>query len=172
MMHRSFAGIVVTLVACGPAAQPAEAPVADTAEPAASTAAAGGPTAPSSASEPSSEPAPRAEGAAPPRERTALVGTLSSATIFDIVMKHQELFNDCYTIGAGSSEKLIATVTVKALVGPTGVVNDVSVLKSTAKNVKLDECVVAAFRKMSFPATGSTVPITFPMKFDGVEEVH
>jgi TonB family protein len=166
--------MVVMLFACGPVAQPAEAPAADATDPPAPAAAAGVSTAQPSASAQPLEAASHADSAAPasaPRERSALVGTISSATIFDIVMKHQDLFNECYTIGAGKSEQLIATVTVKALVGPTGVVNDVSVLKSTAKNAKLDECVLGAFRKMSFPATGSTVPITFPMKFDGVEQV-
>jgi TonB family protein len=147
------------LSACASAAQPAEAPASPT-DPADSPAT----TMPSSSSD-AAAPAP------PIPERTALVGTISSATIFDLVMKNQELFNDCYTIGAGKSHQFVATVTVRASVGPTGVVNDASVIKSTAKNAKVDECVLGAFRKMSFPATGSTVPITFPMKFDGVEEV-
>ena len=86
-------------------------------------------------------------------------------------MQTQDLFNDCYTLGAGKSRQFVATVTVKATVGPTGAVNAAEVVKSTAKNKKVDACVLDAFKKMKFPAAGSTVPITFPMEFNGAEEV-
>jgi hypothetical protein len=107
----------------------------------------------------------------PTNDKSPLTGKISKQTIWDLVSKNQDLFNDCYTIGAGKSKSFTATVTVKASVGPTGIVNATQVSKSTAKNPKVDQCVADAFKKIKFPATGSTVPITFPMEFNGLEQV-
>jgi outer membrane biosynthesis protein TonB len=116
-------------------------------------------------------------GAAKPEgamaEGTALTGALTKSEIRAIVIKHSELFDKCYSIGAGKSMQFVATVTIKATIGPSGVVNETQVVKSTAKNLKVDECVADAFKKIKFPkpSNGATSVITFPMEFQGVEEV-
>lgn len=101
-------------------------------------------------------------------------GQLSQNEIRDIVTKNAELFDACYTIGAGKSQQFVATVTVKATIGPTGTVNETEIKSSTAKNKKVDTCVADAFKKIKFPAPKGAVTsvITFPMEFNGAEEVR
>jgi outer membrane biosynthesis protein TonB len=101
-------------------------------------------------------------------------GRLTQAEIRDIVLKKAELFDPCYSIGAGKSQQFAATVTIKATVGPTGVVNVAQIIKSTAKNKKVDTCVADAFKLIKFPAPqgAATSVITFPLEFSGVEEVQ
>jgi outer membrane biosynthesis protein TonB len=106
-------------------------------------------------------------------DERALTGSLSKAEIRAIVTKHAELFDECYSIGAGKSTQFVATVTIKATIGPSGVVNETKVLGSNAKNVKVDQCVADAFKKIKFPMPkdGVTSVITFPMEFQGAEQV-
>jgi hypothetical protein len=101
-------------------------------------------------------------------------GRLTQAEIRDIVLKKAELFDTCYSIGAGKSQQFVATVTIKATVGPTGVVNVAQIIKSTAKNKKVDTCVADAFKLIKFPAPrgAATSVITFPLEFSGAEEVQ
>jgi len=120
------------------------------------------------------------EGEAPKSPEAAVVseklggGQLSQNEIRDIVTKNAELFDACYTIGAGKSQQFVATVTVKATIGPTGTVNETEIKKSTAKNKKVDTCVADAFKKIKFPPPRGAVTsvITFPMEFNGAEEVR
>lgn len=107
-------------------------------------------------------------------DSTALSGKLTQKDIQAIVFKNQDLFNDCYTIGAGKGQQFVATVTVKATIGPKGTVNEALIAKSTAKNPKVDKCVADAFKKIQFPAPkdGATSVITFPMEFNGAEQVN
>jgi TonB family protein len=105
---------------------------------------------------------------------TPLGGRLSQKDIGEILSKNSALFNDCYTIGAAGGQSFTGTVTVKATLGPTGSVSDAQVIKSTAKNQKVDTCVVQAFKKIKFPTPkdGATSVITFPMEFNGVEQIR
>ena len=123
-----------------------------------------------------SAPSPDKTGATPQNaavEGQALTGSLSKAEIRNIVTKHAELFDECYSIGAGKSMQFVATVTIKATIGPSGVVNETKVLGSNAKNAKVDQCVADAFKKIKFPvpSNGATSVITFPMEFQGAEQV-
>jgi TonB family protein len=104
---------------------------------------------------------------------TPLQGKLTQQEIADILSRNAAYFNDCYTIGAGKGQEFRGTVTVKATIGPSGSVTVADVIKSTAKNAKVDACVVTAFKKIKFPAPkdGGTSVITFPMEFQGVEQV-
>jgi TonB family protein len=104
---------------------------------------------------------------------TPLSGKLSQQDIAEILSRNAAYFNDCYTIGAGKGQEFRGTVTVKATLGPSGSVSEAQVLKSTAKNAKVDACVVTAFKKIKFPPPkdGGTSVITFPMEFQGVEQV-
>lgn len=105
---------------------------------------------------------------------TPLSGRLTQKDIGEILSKNAGLFNDCYTIGANGGQSFTGTVTVQATLGPSGAVNDAKVTKSTAKNQKVDACVVNAFKKIKFPQPtgGGTSVITFPMEFSGVEQVQ
>ncbi|MCC6555621.1 MAG: TonB family protein [Polyangiaceae bacterium] len=161
-------------------------------------AAKGAPPADASAAEPPSSPlaaaeaAPRGEPEAPKQKSSAPDeggkavgaaavtsealggGQLTQQEIRDIVMKNAELFDPCYTLGAGKSQQFVATVTVKATIGPNGTVNETEIKSSTAKNKKVDACVADAFKKIKFPPPkgAATSVITFPMEFNGAEEIR
>ena len=143
---------------------PKEDPATNTKDPRGS-----GAPAPANAETPGSGAAPQSAGT----EGQALGGTLSKKEIHAIVTKHSELFDECYTIGAGKSKQFVATVTVKATIGPSGIVNEAKVVSSNAKNAKVDQCVAEAFEQIKFPPpnSGATSVISFPMEFQGLEEV-
>ncbi len=104
-----------------------------------------------------------------------LAGKLTQADIARILEKNGDVFGDCYTLGAGGKTKdFKGIVTVKATIGPSGTVNNVDVTKSTANNTKVDACVREAFKKIKFPhpRDGATSVITFPISFNGVEQVN
>jgi TonB family protein len=171
------------LLGCGAASPPAETPP-QPAEPAAKAAeAASTPAASAAAASPASAPPPAAEprsvgkatasGGGASTDAPIMTG-LTQDQILDGVQKSANLFNGCYTLGAGKSKDFRATVKVKATVGPTGVVNAAEVLSSNAKNPKVDACVLEAFKKVKFPPPkgGGTAVITFPMNFDGAQQVQ
>jgi TonB family protein len=121
-----------------------------------------------------------ADAAAAPRPSAAassmppMLTKITQDDILAAVNKNGEAFNRCYTIGAGGSKSFRAKVTVKATVGPTGSVNTVEIVSSTAKNAKVDACVVDAFKKLTFnrpEGSGATV-FTFPLNFEGLEQVQ
>ena len=104
-----------------------------------------------------------------------LSGKLTQADIARILEKNGDVFGDCYTLGAGGKTKdFKGVVTVKATIGPSGTVNNVDVTKSTANNPKVDACVREAFKKIKFPHPhdGATSVITFPISFNGVEQIN
>jgi TonB family protein len=104
-----------------------------------------------------------------------LAGKLTQDDIRRILDKNGDVFGDCYAIGAGGKLKdFKGVVTVKATIGPSGVVNQSDVTKSTTKNLKVDACVREAFKKIKFPRPhdGGTSVITFPITFNGVEQVQ
>lgn len=112
-------------------------------------------------------------GAAVVDNKDPLSGTtLSQEDIRKIIEKNGAGFDECYILGAGSRTKAFsATITVQATLGPTGAVNVVKVIKSTAKDKKVDTCVGKAFKQIKFPAPnkGGTSVITFPLSFDSQE---
>jgi TonB family protein len=120
------------------------------------------------------------EGAQQPTPGKAQAGDPSIMTkitqedILALVNKNGESFNKCYTLGAGSSKNYKAKVTVKATVSPAGSVNEVIIVSSTAKSPKVDACVVEAFKKLTFnrPAGSGATVFTFPLSFDGIEQVQ
>ena len=71
------------------------------------------------------------------------------------------------------AEQFIAKVTVKATVGPKGNVVEAQVVKSTAKNKKVDACVIEAFKKIKFPPPKDSAAsmVTFPIEFNGAAEI-
>ncbi|WP_169796742.1 AgmX/PglI C-terminal domain-containing protein [Chondromyces crocatus] len=101
-------------------------------------------------------------------------GTLTQDEIRRVVTERPELFDACYLIGAGKSRDFIATVTVRATLGPSGKVTVADVVRSTAKNKKVDTCVADAFKQLKFPSPrgATTSVITFPMEFQGAELVQ
>jgi TonB family protein len=171
------AALALAVVSCGGSTPPAEAPPAEAPEtPAATTGGADAPTSPASGGDAaaastagsSSDFAANAAAADKP-----LGGAMTPDDIRAVVEKNGELFNDCYSIGAGKGQQFTGKVTLKVTLGPTGTVNEVLVAKSTSKNPKVDQCVADGFKKIKFPApkSGATSVFTFPMEFGGAVEV-
>jgi TonB family protein len=107
--------------------------------------------------------------------REPLGGKLTQDDIRRILDKNGDVFGDCYTLGAGGKLKNFkGVVTVKATIGPKGAINQVDVIKSTANNPKVDACVRESFKKIKFPPPhdGATTVVTFPINFNGVEQVQ
>ena len=171
------AALALAVVSCGGSTPPADAPPAAAPEtPGAAGAteapAAGGDSgAAASTAEAAATPAPGSSAAAAADK--PLGGAMTQEDIRAVVEKNGELFNDCYSIGAGKGQQFTGKVTLKVTLGPTGTVNEVLVTKSTAKNPKVDQCVADGFKKIKFPApkTGATSVFTFPMEFGGAVEV-
>ena len=108
-------------------------------------------------------------------ETRPLGGKLTQDDIRRILEANGDVFGDCYTLGAGGKSKSFkGVVTVKATIGPKGAINQVDVTKSTANNAKVDACVRESFKKIKFPPPhdGATTVITFPISFNGVEQVQ
>jgi hypothetical protein len=186
MLRRIALPLVVTLVlGCGGAPQPAASPsdpgsapadgkgAVDTGAAAATTAA----TAPSAPTP--STPAEKPPGDAGSVGRVVatdapIATKITQDEILALVQKNADLFSRCYNIGVASTKGFRAKVTIKATVSPVGAVNAAEVLSSTAKNPKVDACVSDAFKKLTFTrpkGSGATV-FTFPLSFDGVEQVQ
>jgi hypothetical protein len=91
--------------------------------------------------------------------------------ILALVNKNADMFYRCYSLG--TAKNLRAKVTVKATVGPTGAVNAVEIVDSNTKSPKVDACVADGFKKLVFerPAGSGATVFTFPMSFDGMEQV-
>ena len=178
----AVAPLVLSILGCGsaaapPATTPPAEPAATSADTPASSAAADAPPAPDAA-KPQGEKQ-SAEPSAPAAPKTAAVddkplgGAMTQNEIRAHVEKHGDFFNDCYTLGAGKSQQFVAKVTLKVTLGPSGSVSEALVTNSTAKNAKVDQCVVDGFKKIKFPApkSGATSVFTFPMEFKGAVEV-
>ena len=103
-----------------------------------------------------------------------LVSTITQDAVLAQVSRSSDAFNRCYSLGAGASKTWRAKVTIKATVGPNGNVASVDVQSSTAKNRRVDACVVEAFKKLVFkrPKGSGTTTFTFPLSFDGMEQVQ
>ena len=168
--------------ASSPASTPATPP---STEPGAASPPDATPAAQATAAEPSKleakkEPEKASEGSKPGNVGSAAVdekplgGRLTQDDIRHIVEKNGDLFNDCYTIGAGKGQQFAGKVTLKVTLGPTGNVNEAQVASSTTKNAKVDRCVVDGFKKIKFPTPkdGATTVFTFPMEFKGAVEVQ
>jgi hypothetical protein len=132
--------------------------------------------APSAAAEPKAADKPAAAAPSAPAQATATDAPISTKISQDEVLamvnKNGELFNACYTLGAGKKKGYTAKVTLKATVSPLGTVNAVEIIASTAKSPKVDACVADAFKKLVFTrpkGSGATV-LTFPLSFDGIEQ--
>ncbi|MFT3766950.1 MAG: TonB family protein [Minicystis sp.] len=178
---------LVFALGCGAAPPPAAAP-----PPVEGAAATGGveskksgaPAAPGAAAPDAAAPmAPAAAASATPKSigkaavsstDAPLTSTITQDEVIHQVGKSSDHFNRCYALGAGASKSWRAKVTIKATVGPTGNVSTAEVVNSTAKNPKVDACVVEGFKKLNFPrpAGSGTTTFTFPLSFDGVEQVQ
>ena len=181
--------LAVSALACGGSAPPAAGAPAP--ESSAAGAASAAPTTEAADAKPDADKEAKKEENAPAEKKAAdgggpggtvgaasvdqkpLGGQLTQNEIRAIVEQHGEFFNDCYTLGAGKSQQFIAKVTLKVTLGPTGNVNEALVKDSTAKNPKVDQCVVDGFKKIKFPApkSGATSVFTFPMQFNGAVEI-
>jgi hypothetical protein len=174
---------VLAVLGCGaaPAAVPAQSgatPPADAA-PGAAGASPASATTPPPGQDNGNTKAEKTDASPPPVSRAVatdapITTKITQDDILALVQKNTDAFYRCYSLGAGTAKKSYrAKVTVRATVSPVGAVNAVDVVSSTAKNPKVDACVIDAFKKLTFtraPGSGATV-FTFPLSFDGMEQV-
>jgi TonB family protein len=158
-----------------PATQPQQ--PAGSPAPSAVAPAAGGAQPPPPASVPGAAVGKKADTAGPGRAAATDAPILSKITQDDVlaaVNANGATFDRCYALGAAGSKSYAAKVTVKATVGPSGTVNTVEVVSSTAKSAKLDACVVDAFKTLSFrrPSGSGATVFTFPLTFDAPQQVQ
>jgi TonB family protein len=128
------------------------------------------------ATAPAAGSAPDTAAAKGPAASDAPINTpITQEEVLALVQKNADAFYRCYTVGAGGAKKgYKAKVKVKATVSPAGAVNAIEVLSSTTNNAKVDACVLDTFKKLTFTrpkGSGATV-FTFPLSFDGIEQVQ
>jgi TonB family protein len=155
-MRASSLGLLFAfgLVACGgeppPAAAPAEpaaaAPPADMAAPPPAVVAPVA-SAPRLAA-PAASAAPAAAAKHDPKDNPIL-GKLSEADVQERIIKNTAAFDSCLPDSYKRSSKTIK-VQLRPTIGPSGVVNEVKIQKSSG-DAKFDACVATAFKKILFP---------------------
>jgi hypothetical protein len=186
MLRRTLLALPLVLsLGCAPAAPAASPGAPPPAEPAPATGSleTAPPAAPAAAAAPApaQDSAKKGDASPPPPPPGRAVATdapistkITQDDILALVQKNTDAFYRCYSIGAGATKSYRAKVTVKATVSPVGAVNAVDIVNSTAKNPKVDACVVDAFKKLTFtrPAGSGATVFTFPLSFDGMEQVQ
>jgi outer membrane biosynthesis protein TonB len=180
--HRLLLVLPALLLGCGGAAPPASAPASPDAPavsspppPAAQTdlpkAADAAPAATSRATATAAAPP---AGDAQPASATVdapLATGITQKDVLDQVQKHADTFDRCVAIGSAGAKGFRAKVTLKATIGPSGVVNAAEVASSNAKSTAFDACVLDAFKKLTFPrskASGATM-LMCPLSFDAAQ---
>lgn len=88
---------------------------------------------------------------------TSMGGRLTTAQVEDAVEQSFQTFAAC-----SSSD---STITVRAVIAGTGKVLDASSIHSSPDDARLRDCVVSAFRQITFPTSsdGRSVPISFDL---------
>ncbi len=180
MIRRALLALPLPLaLGCAGAAPPPAAPGVQSADAPSATPGAEPSTAPSALPQAAGATTPAPSNGAGKSVQSAVVATdapiataITQKDVLDQANKHMDVFGACYDLGAKGSKTWRAKVTVKATVGPSGAVNAVDVVNSTANNPKVDACVADGFKKLAFarPKGAGTTTFTFPMVFDGFEE--
>jgi beta-lactamase regulating signal transducer with metallopeptidase domain len=101
---------------------------------------------------------------APPPSQA--VGRMPPETIQAVVRSHFHVFKACYDAGLARDPKLEGTVTVGYMFGDDGVTRDVADHGSTLPDKDVVGCVVAEFRKATYPTgAGGDVSVVYPLQF-------
>jgi TonB family protein len=91
-------------------------------------------------------------------------GSLSKEVIRRIIHRHINEVRFCYEQELNQRPDLQGRVSVKFIISPTGAVQTAALAASTISNGKVEQCVVEAVRRWTFPSPegGGIVVVTYP----------
>lgn len=93
-------------------------------------------------------------------------GTLDKEAIQSVVHKNRDAIRSCYEFAVAKNPKLSGTIVVAFKIGETGATSGVEISEATLTDEQVQQCVVAAISKWSFPApTGGSVHVHYPFLF-------
>lgn len=119
-------------------------------------------------------------------EQAADPGGLSVAAVQKTVRANFAAFRECYERGLKGNPHLQGSVVVFLLVAPDGTVRmaksksesdgikmyvegrvlPASVAATTMPDPVVVDCIVEEYKKLSFPRSGDTTPVVYPLKFE------
>ncbi len=109
-----------------------------------------------------------------PRIRTGeadVRGSLSREVIRRVIRRHINEVRFCYEQELSARPDLAGRVTVSFIIAATGAVQTASVASSTLSNARVEQCIVTAVRRWTFPAPdgGGIVGVNYPFVLDSSE---
>jgi TonB family protein len=109
-----------------------------------------------------------------PRIRTGeadVRGSLSREVIRRVIRRHINEVRFCYEQELTARPDLAGRVTVSFIIAATGAVQTASVASSTLSNARVEQCIVTAVRRWTFPAPdgGGIVGVNYPFVLDSSE---
>jgi TonB family protein len=109
-----------------------------------------------------------------PRIRTGeadVRGSLSREVIRRVIRRHINEVRFCYEQELTARPDLAGRVTVSFIIAATGAVQTASVANSTLSNARVEQCIVTAVRRWTFPAPdgGGIVGVNYPFVLDSSE---
>ncbi len=109
-----------------------------------------------------------------PRIRTGeadVRGSLSREVIRRVIRRHINEVRFCYEQELTARPDLAGRVTVSFIIAATGAVQTASVASTTLSNARVEQCIVTAVRRWTFPAPdgGGIVGVNYPFVLDSSE---
>ena len=109
-----------------------------------------------------------------PRIRTGeadVRGSLSREVIRRVIRRHINEVRFCYEQELTARPDLAGRITVSFIIAASGAVQTASVANSTLSNARVEQCVVTAVRRWTFPAPdgGGIVGVNYPFVLDSSE---
>jgi TonB family protein len=98
-------------------------------------------------------------------------GSLSREVIRRVIRRHINEVRFCYEQELTARPDLAGRVTVSFIIAATGAVQTASVASSTLSNARVEQCIVTAVRRWTFPAPdgGGIVGVNYPFVLDSSE---
>lgn len=102
-----------------------------------------------------------------PGDKAEVPGSLSAEVIRRVARTHHTALQRCYETGLAVRPNIEGNVSVRFIISGTGTVQTVAISESTLKDPTVENCVLAAFARMVFPAPegGGSVTVTYPVHF-------
>ncbi len=98
--------------------------------------------------------------------RTETRGRLSREVVRRVIRRHLNEVRFCYAQGLEDRPDLAGRVTVQLVINSLGMVWTSAVESSTLGNIPVEQCVVNAVRRWTFPESDGATAVTYPLVFD------
>jgi TonB family protein len=94
-------------------------------------------------------------------------GSLSKEPIRRIIRRQINAFRGCYERELQSNPNLAGKVVVKFIIDGSGKVTNAAIAESTLNNEKVEQCLLKAIRRLTFPQPpgGEVIVVTYPFTF-------